>query len=119
MLPSLPHLPQKHRYHVLFIERDLDEILASQRVMLERLGKPEVADPKSLRIAYQRLLRSSRDRLAGHPGMRSLRLSYRWLIANPETGAQLICDFLGRSLDTAAMADVVDPALHRQGRKLG
>src|SRR5438477_21255 len=36
----LYHLPPTERYFVLFMERDLDEVLASQEKMLARLGQP-------------------------------------------------------------------------------
>lgn len=115
VVPLLPHLPAKHRYHVVLIERDLDEILASQRTMLERLGRTEsLGEPEKLKVAYRRLLRMARDRLAMHPGIRALRLSHRWLLANPQAGADAIVAFLGGRLDSGKMAAVVDPELHRQ-----
>lgn len=115
VVPLLPHLPAKHRYHVVLIERDLDEILASQRTMLERLGRTEsLGEPEKLKVAYRRLLRMARDRLSMHPGIRALRLSHRWLLANPQAGADAIVAFLGGRLDSGKMAAVVDPELHRQ-----
>src|SRR5215208_2690100 len=33
-------LPPTERYRVIFMQRDLDELLASQEKMLERLGRP-------------------------------------------------------------------------------
>ena len=33
-------LPATEKYRVIFMERDLDEMLISQEKMLERLGKP-------------------------------------------------------------------------------
>jgi hypothetical protein len=35
----LPGLPEGYEYRVLFMQRDLGEVLASQRAMLERLGR--------------------------------------------------------------------------------
>jgi predicted AlkP superfamily phosphohydrolase/phosphomutase/tetratricopeptide (TPR) repeat protein len=117
VLPLLPHLPEKHRYHVILIERDMDEILASQAVMLERLGRDlPAADPGMLRLAYGRLLRMSRDRLAGHSGIRALRVSHRWLLANPLAAAEAMADFLGGNLDIARMAAAVETSLYRQRR---
>lgn len=117
VLPLLPYLPEKYRYHVVLIERDMDEILASQAVMLERLGRDATAaDPAKLRLAYGRLLRTTRDRLAGHPGMRALRVSHRWLLANPMAGAEALSGFLGGNLDVARMAAAVEINLYRQRR---
>ncbi len=117
VLPLLPHLPPKHHYHVVFIERDLEEIFASQATMLKRSGKDDGgAAPEKLRPAYERLLRQSRQLLAGHARIRTLRVSHRWLLKNPAAGAQAMADFLGRPVDVAAMAAAVDPSLHRQKR---
>jgi predicted AlkP superfamily phosphohydrolase/phosphomutase/tetratricopeptide (TPR) repeat protein len=117
VLPLLSHLPPKHHYHVIFIERDLDELFASQAAMLKRAGKDDGgAAPEKLRPAYERLLRQSRQLVAGHPRIRALRLSHRWLLQNPAAGAQAMTDFLGHPLDRAQMAVAVDPTLHRQKR---
>ena len=51
----LPHLPGTFQYKILFIERNLHEVLASQRSMLERLGKPTQKEtmPLPLHQAYK------------------------------------------------------------------
>ncbi len=116
VLPLLRHVPPGKQYHVLLIERDLEEIFASQKAMLDR-HEAAVHDPSTLRPAYERLLRQSRQMLTASPQARSLRLSHRWLIANPVAAAQTIADFLGRPMDTAAMAACVDTKLHRQRAK--
>lgn len=117
VLPLLPHLPRQHQYHVVFIERDLEEIFASQAAMLKRSGRDDGgAAPDKLRPAYERLLRQSRQLLAGQPRIRALRLSHRWLLQNAEAGARALADFLGRPLEVAKMAAAVDPTLHRQRR---
>jgi len=113
VLPLLPHLlPDKH-YHVLLIERDLDEIFASQRVMIERHGGT-AHDPATLRPAYDRLLKQCRQMLASSAIVRSLRLSHRWIIENPHETAEHIVQFLGHDLDLEKMSAAIDPALHRQ-----
>src|SRR5262249_24135332 len=41
MVPQLLYdLPPTERYRIIFMERDLDEVLTSQEKMLERLGRP-------------------------------------------------------------------------------
>lgn len=117
VLPLLRHLSPEHRYHVLFIERDLDEIFASQRAMLLRTGA-NAADPSALRPAYTRLLRESRQLLASAPQVRALRLSYGWLLTHPMEAACAIADFLGQALDLKKAAHAVDGSLHRQRSKI-
>jgi tetratricopeptide (TPR) repeat protein len=115
VLPLLPHVPPNLRYHILLIERDLDEIFASQRAMLYRSGQ-SAHDPATLRPAYERLLRQSRQALAATPIARTLRLRHRWLIEHPAEAARAIASFLGRDLNTSRLAAAIDPALHRQRR---
>ena len=43
----LEFLPRNERYRVLYVERDLDEVIASQDRMLERLGESAGALPRS------------------------------------------------------------------------
>ena len=44
----LRHLPPTERYRIVFMRRNMDEVLASQRRMLERRGQPAnpADDPK-------------------------------------------------------------------------
>ena len=52
--------------------------------------------------------------LAARPRFRVLRLEHREILTAPERAAQRLAGFCGLSLDSRAMAAVVDPALHRQ-----
>jgi hypothetical protein len=113
VLPLLPYVPPDHSYHVLLIERDLDEVVRSQKAMLDRQGQI-AAEPAVVRPAYERLLRSSRQMLSVSPRARTLRLSHRWVLRHPVEAAENIASFLGQSLDQAKMAQVVEPSLHRQ-----
>jgi hypothetical protein len=116
VLPLLPHVPPGKHYHVLFIERDLEEIFASQKAMLDR-HEAAAHDPAALRPAYERLLRQNRQRLGASPNARALRLAHSWVISNPAAAARAIADFLGRTMDVDAMAACVDVRLHRQRKK--
>ena len=113
ILPLLVHLLPDKLYHVLLIERDLDEIFASQRTMIQRHGGA-AHDPQTLRPAYERLLKQGRQMLDATPIARTLRLSHRWLMENPGKGAGRIAAFLGSPLNCEAMAAEIEPALHRQ-----
>jgi len=114
ILPLLPHIPPGNAYHVLLIERDLDEIFASQKTMLDHSGKL-AADPDILRPAYEGILRRGRQMLAAALRARTLRLSHKWVLTHAMEAAEAIAAFLGQPLDVARMAAVVDPALYRSG----
>jgi hypothetical protein len=108
----LYHLPPTERYRILFMERDLDEVLTSQQTMLQRMDRttaPRAQMQESFGIHLEHLNDWMKDRV----DMTVLRISYRNLIEQPEQQAQSIGKFLGRSLDLQAMPKAVDPALYR------
>lgn len=109
----LEYLPDSHRYAVIFIERDIDEVLMSQARMLTRRGfGPSAPDP-ALRATFNRHLDQVHRQLADSARFRHLRLSYREVVANPGAAAQAVERFLTLGLDVEAMAAVVDASLHR------
>jgi hypothetical protein len=114
----LPHLPVDREYRVLFMERDLAEIIASQRAMLQQQGRPAANLPDSkLAELFGNQLSQVRQWLAQNPNFRVLRLEHREVIEMPLTAAQQIAAFLDGGLDPQRMAAVVEPTLYRQRRK--
>jgi hypothetical protein len=108
-------LPPGERYRVIFMERDLDEVLASQEKMLERLGRP-AAPRDRMKAAYQTHLDQLDRWLAEQPHMAVLRISYNVLLAEPLSEAQRVCEFLERIMDLDAMVSAVDSTLYRNRR---
>jgi hypothetical protein len=111
----VPHLPVDGtlRYRVILMRRDMQEILASQRAMLERQGK-ESEDETILARAYQAQLSSLEEWLRASEQFSTLSIDHRDIIENPRAVAIAIDNFLDGGLDIEAMAHVVDPALYRQ-----
>jgi hypothetical protein len=105
-------LPPTERYSVVFMERDLDEMLVSQEKMLERLGR-EGAPRDQIKRAFTLHLARLNDWLPGQGHLAVLRVSYNDLVERPEAQAQRVNEFLGGRLDVGRMAAVVDPALYR------
>lgn len=111
----LPYLAGDSVYRVLFMDRDLSEVLSSQRVMLQNLGRPpaDLSDAQ-LEAAFRHQLRQVRLWLARQPNVKTLFVSHREVVDAPLTVARRVNEFLGGGLDTAAMAEVVEPSLYRQ-----
>lgn len=105
-------LPAGERYRVLFLERDLDEVLRSQEKMLARLGKP-AAPREQIRQAFLTHLERLHAWLGEQRHMALLRVGYAALVGCPEDEARRITGFLGRALLIEQMAAAVDPALYR------
>jgi hypothetical protein len=115
----LRHLPTGFRYKVLFMQRDLSEVLASQRVMLERRGKP--ADPAAdARMAnlFDKHLREVERVLASRADMDVLYVRYDAVLRDAPRAAREVATFLGVGLDSERMAAAVEPALRRQRDRL-
>jgi len=103
----LPFLPQGFRYRVIFMERDLREILASQQAMLERLGRA-AGDKETLLQTFQRHLDLVQRQLGRRKDVEVLYLPYRSVIADPLEQAKTLARFLGGSFDAERAAAVVD-----------
>ncbi|BBL76867.1 alkaline phosphatase family protein [Methylomagnum ishizawai] len=114
--PLLPSLPLGHSYRIVFMERPLKEIVASQAAMLADLGKTGgKLSERALAAAYLKQMDSVRAVLAARPErVRVLAVDYRTVLAEPAATAALVNRFLGGTLDEAAMAGAVDPGLRRQ-----
>ncbi len=112
----LRQLPPGFEYRVLWMQRDLDEVIASQQAMLaRRAAQPEVeVAPERLAAVFAAQLAETERWLAKQPRFQTLVLDYRAVVADPPAAAAAIDAFLGGGLDLAAMASAVDPSLHRQ-----
>jgi len=110
----LPFLPIGYNYRIIFMERSLDEVIASQRLMLDRRGREGAAlTREQLRTTYQEQLRRVTEVLESRK-LPVLRVSHQEAIRNPAALATSVASFLGLSLDRAAMSAAIDPTLHRQ-----
>jgi hypothetical protein len=114
----LPYLPPRHSYRVLFMQRDLDEVLRSQAAMLTKLkGSADGFDAAALRRDYAEHLRGIHNWLAQQPHLHVLQVDYNALVASPAGWCSRVAAFLERDLDTARMAAAVDPSLYRQRKQ--
>lgn len=110
----LMELPTDREYRVLFMRRDLREVVKSQGTMLERSGKKGAALPaERLMAVYEQQLRTVEAWLAQHPLFKVLDMDHRAMVTAPQAQVDRVCDFLGMQLDRAAMVAAVDPSLHR------
>jgi hypothetical protein len=105
-------LPEDFNYQVIFMQRDLDEVLASQQQMLTRRGEGETASGTSREVFQSHLTQVERF-MAARPCFETLYVPYREAVAAPEATAAAVARFLGRPMDTAAMAKAVEASLYR------
>ena len=113
----LKHLPPAYRYEVVFMRRDLGEVLASQRRMLVRRGEPtETVPDERMAELFKRHLDEVEAWVAGQPNMTVLYVEYRDVLEDAAGQARRVSEFLSCALDVGAMASIVDRSLYRQRR---
>jgi hypothetical protein len=113
----LSHLPLDRAYRVIFLQRDLLEVVTSQRTMLQAQGRPAaaLADFKLAKV-FGKQLAEARHWLSQHPNFQVLDVLHRDVIEKPLSAAQQLGTFLGGDLDPSRMAAAVEPSLYRQRR---
>ncbi len=105
-------LPDSERYRVLFMERDLDEVLLSQEKMLQRLGRP-AAPRHEMRQAFTLHLERLHRWLGQQPHLAVLSVRYGDLVERPGEEARRVSEFLGGRASVEGMVGAVDVSLYR------
>lgn len=102
------------RYNVIFMRRNIDEILASQTKMLKRRGThdPSVSD-EEIRRMFLIHLDHVTTYLRQHPCFETLYVNYNLLMQDAAEKVRALGEFLGGELNAAAMTDVIDASLYR------
>ena len=109
----LKELPANHNYKIVFMRRDLNEVLASQAKMLERRGEPNEIDDTAMIELFENDLWKANYLLKKNPQFETLMIHYREVLDEPEAQARRLNDFLGGNYDVEKMAAAVDPTLYR------
>ncbi len=109
----LKSLPPQFNYRVVFIRREMEEVLASQRKMLARRGETEETTPERMRALFEDDLWRASYQLKRRSEFETLEIHYSAVLAQPLEAARRLDAFLGGGLDAEAMAAVVDPQLYR------
>jgi hypothetical protein len=92
-------------------------VLASQRQMLIRRGKPtDATSDAKMSELFTTHLRRVEEWLAERPNIDVLYVSYNELMEVPEAHCAEVARFLGLALDPSRMASVASGALYRQRR---
>lgn len=108
-------LPYGFHYRVIFMRRNLDEVLASQAAMLRQRGVTDQApDDETMKRLFQDELLEIDEWLAHQTSFSLINIEYSAVLASPLEHAQEVNAFLGRTLDSHAMAAMVAPVLYRR-----
>ena len=108
--PLLTYLNREYRYKIIFMKRDLDEVVKSQRKMT---GKDESVIPVNLYNTYKRQLEAVENWKKNEPGVELIYINYKDVLENPNASVENIEKFVGKKLDKEEMAKCVDKSLYR------
>jgi hypothetical protein len=110
----LEYLPVNYKYKIVFMRREIAEILASQKQMLIRRGESSDGDDRVMAEMFQEHLKRVRVWLANQPNMEVLYVDYNALMADPAPEIKSVAEFLGLNEHLDAMLAVPDQKLYRQ-----
>lgn len=108
-------LPTDREYKIVFMKRKMDEILASQKRMLERQGLPvdAVSDEEMARL-FSKHLGEIEKWLGQQKNIEVLYVSYNDFIEKPLESIKAVNRLFENKLNVERMAEVVDKTLYRQ-----
>ena len=110
----IQHLPDENDYRVIFMRRDLDEVLSSQDKMIQRLGAADAAaDREAMKEAYRNDIVRTRLLCRKRSNFEMIEIQYKATVEDPAETARRVNEFLGGRLDEAAMRRGVDESLYR------
>jgi hypothetical protein len=110
----LEYLPSAYKYKIVFMRREIIEILASQRQMLIRRGEHSESDDHKMAEMFLEHLKRVRVWLANQPNMETLYVDYNALMKDPAPEIKTVAEFLGLTDHLDAMLAVPDKKLYRQ-----
>jgi hypothetical protein len=107
-------LPPSHEYRIIFMQRPITEVLASQDQMLRRRGTyRDGTSPSAIGAAFEKHLKEVYAWLDSRSNVRVVRVPYHDVLTQPAEVCRKLSDFLGISLNTEVMAKQVDSSLYR------
>lgn len=109
----LEYLPQDHQYKIIFMERNPQETLASQKKMLDHRGQTSKLGDEEMEQQIHHHLAAMKPWLVRQQNMEVLFVNYNALITEPQSSCERITEFLNLPLNQTQMLTVPDTQLYR------
>ena len=111
----LDKLPTNYQYKVVFVEREITEILKSQKQMMIRRGE-EIDDQEDgmMRKYFENHLTTTKKWLSEQHNFEVIYISYNESINKPDKCITEINNFFDNSLNVQKMSKAIDKKLYRQ-----
>jgi hypothetical protein len=107
-------LPDDNDYRVIFMRRDLGEVITSQNKMIDRLGTTDAsAAEEAMKEAYRNDIVRTRLMCKARPNFELIEVHYKATVEDAPGTASKVNAFLGGQLDEDAMRAAVDGSLYR------
>ncbi|MCP4444394.1 MAG: sulfotransferase [Myxococcales bacterium] len=110
----LQDLPTSEHYKVVFMRRNLDEVLASQQKMLVNRDEQDNAVDDDMKSNFAGHVEEVEGWMRARENVDVLFVSYNRMQGESESQIARVAKFIDAGLDTDKMATVIDPALYRQ-----
>jgi hypothetical protein len=109
----LEYLPPQHTYKIIFMEREMSEVLASQQKMLANRHEASTVADEELRQQFHDHLKTVKAWLVRQPNIEVLYINFETILADPESFCAGVADFIGLPLNVENMLSVPNKNLYR------
>lgn len=109
----LKDLPDDNDYRIVFMRRDLNEVLASQNKMLQHRSEANQTEDAKMADIYLSHLASVRIMSRKKTNWEMIEVRYDDTVKDAKATAAILNNFLGGKLDEAKMVEAVDGELYR------
>jgi len=109
---GLSYLPEGS-YKIIYMERNLDEVLDSMEKMSEIID----TDREKTKQSFQKLNEKVKKELERKKNTMTLFINYNEVLKDPKTNVTKICEFIGQhEFNRKQMVAIIDKQLYRQRR---
>lgn len=109
----LEFLPSDLEYDIVFMDREIHEVLASQKKMLARRNETSSISDEEMDAQFRSHLKAIKYWLPRQPNMRVHYVKYNDAVNSPEMVVPSLVEFLDQPLNQAAMESVPSQSLYR------
>ena len=110
----LEFLPAGYQYRVIFMHRNIEEVLNSQRKMLARRGENvDAVNDAEMATLFAKHLVKVKQWLRVQSNFAVLDVDYNAMMQNPDQYIRTVNQFIDDALDEQAMAQMIKPDLYR------
>ncbi len=115
----IPSLPPNYSYDVIFMERDIDEIVSSQEKMLARSNaRKSLMSRDILTKTFLQHAENTRRWICSQKNMRMVSVSFKDLITTTSVEIAKINSGLPMTLQTEMSVRVIHPELYREQKNI-